>query len=485
MMNKHCNMIKLSRFKFALLMTAVFATVHLCFYLKGIRFDSSTLTWFWQYLDMDLYKNHLSQSLWYLHSQPPLFNLFLGTIIKLFPTHYPLALHCIYISSGLALYLALFEIQTMLAIPRWVAFGVCAFFIIEPSFILYEHWLFYTLPVTALLTLSILMLAKFVFSAKSRFLWGFFGILLLICGIRSMFHLIYLIAIAALAIVVFRENRRKVFLAAIVPILLIAALYGKNACLFGNFGASSWLGIHVWDIVTTHLPTDVKNRLVADGKISPVVMVKTFGPLDRYHPKFLEHKPAADVPVLTSTTKTNGERNLNHFAYIHIAREYFTSSVYVITHYPLVYVKSVAEAWFYYLQPSSELPFLYPNLEKISGYNNLFSYQLYQKTILPQSFPVADKKYLFPVLILAFPLLLLYSVVLLLRVRDTKVRIILGLICFNLLYISILGNCLETYENNRFRFMLGPMFAILAGLFFSRAVLPRVLRGAKPSAYAE
>ena len=38
-----------------------------------------------QYIDPLLLRNNLFQSIYYLHSQPPLFNLFIGLILKLFP----------------------------------------------------------------------------------------------------------------------------------------------------------------------------------------------------------------------------------------------------------------------------------------------------------------------------------------------------------------------------------------------------------------
>ncbi len=46
----------------------------------GVRFDASPLGYFLQYLDPHLLRARLGESLWYLHSQPPLFNLLLGEL---------------------------------------------------------------------------------------------------------------------------------------------------------------------------------------------------------------------------------------------------------------------------------------------------------------------------------------------------------------------------------------------------------------------
>src|ERR1700722_9783686 len=45
---------------------------------------------FVQLLDFPLLSSHLTQSIFYLHAQPPLLNLSLGIALKLFPHSYPI-----------------------------------------------------------------------------------------------------------------------------------------------------------------------------------------------------------------------------------------------------------------------------------------------------------------------------------------------------------------------------------------------------------
>jgi len=47
-----------------------------------VRFDASTLPWLWQFLDPEWLRTDLPRSLW-LHAQLPLFNAFLGIVLKL------------------------------------------------------------------------------------------------------------------------------------------------------------------------------------------------------------------------------------------------------------------------------------------------------------------------------------------------------------------------------------------------------------------
>ena len=57
---------------------------------RGLRLryplDPDPLTWYWQYIEPALLKERLLESLFYLHSQPPLFNLLLGLTFKAFRT---------------------------------------------------------------------------------------------------------------------------------------------------------------------------------------------------------------------------------------------------------------------------------------------------------------------------------------------------------------------------------------------------------------
>ena len=40
-------------------------------------------------------------------------------------------------------------------------------------------------------------------------------------------------------------------------------------------------------------------------------------------------------------------------------------------------------------------------------------------------------------------------------------------LCFNIIYVALVGNCFEVGENNRFRFEIDPFLLILLGLFLT------------------
>jgi hypothetical protein len=61
-----------------------FALSRLIFYLSGVRFYTFFIDLFVQHAETYLLKNKLLESVFYMHSQPPLFNLILGIFLKIF-----------------------------------------------------------------------------------------------------------------------------------------------------------------------------------------------------------------------------------------------------------------------------------------------------------------------------------------------------------------------------------------------------------------
>jgi hypothetical protein len=71
-----------------LAITGIFIVPRVAFYLAGVRFDMTPVSGqvdVWQLLDLNQLQHNLIQSIWYLHSQPPLYNLFSGLLLQLPP----------------------------------------------------------------------------------------------------------------------------------------------------------------------------------------------------------------------------------------------------------------------------------------------------------------------------------------------------------------------------------------------------------------
>ena len=66
----------------------MFGLSRVIFFFCGVRYNANLLFQGWQFLDVELLKHRLLESLYYQHSQPPLFNLFLGLVLKAAPENY-------------------------------------------------------------------------------------------------------------------------------------------------------------------------------------------------------------------------------------------------------------------------------------------------------------------------------------------------------------------------------------------------------------
>lgn len=484
---------RLSPARLSLALAGVFAASHVVYYLLGIRFDGTPLLWYWQYLDPELLRNKLWESVFYLHSQPPLFNLFMGIILKVSRGDGRAIFQGFYLATGLTLYLSLFWLQLRLGVSRGVAVGLSTLFLLSPSFILYEHFLFYTFLLAALITLSALLFYEVLVRRRTWAVAAFFLSIFLICGIRHVFHIAYYLLAAAFLAAACAGARRKVLLAAAVPFLVLFSFYAKNFVLFGQFSASSWTGMNFWQMTGTNLTLRERELLLAEGRPSEAALVPPFSAVRDYPAGCADVSRFPDVEALTQAYKSTGPHNYNHLAYVAASREYLNDSLYVMKRFPEAYFRGLLRSWFIYFKSSSDhvsgVRFLDEtgNLRRISFLNDVYDYAFFGRVFIrPLSrgissiflFKGEEKVYLF--LWLGLPVLLFYGFGLALRrggpgarglERDQRLTVLY--ICLNILYVALVSNMFSWAENNRMRFPTDPLYVALLGLFIQRVLLGR------------
>ncbi|HEY7160845.1 MAG TPA: glycosyltransferase family 39 protein, partial [Acidobacteriota bacterium] len=225
--------------------------------LLNIRFVGSSqmiIEPFWQYLDPQILKTELVRGLFFLHSQPPLFNAFLGVVLKLFPQSYEQVFAWIFRAISLGTLLLMGFIMRRMALNEKLIFVFCAIFALFSNFLVYTNLLFYTLPVAFLLLLSCLFLQMFLETQKTEYAVLFTSTAGIIMLTRSIYHLIWFLLCGIVIFFLIDHNRRRIFLrAAIIPIFLVILLYAKNSALVGSFGPSSWMGMNLargWQLPT-------------------------------------------------------------------------------------------------------------------------------------------------------------------------------------------------------------------------------------------
>jgi len=425
-----------------------------------------------QYLDPVLLRTRLFESLFYLHSQPPLFNLFLGIVLKLYPQNPAPLFQAVYLLLGVTLTCAVLLLQLRLGVSRPVAVALALLFATSPSLLLYSNWLFYSLPVAVLLCLATLFLHGFVSTCRGRYGCGFFFILAVVCLTRSSFHLVYFLAVAVGVALLVPGLRRRTLATALVPLLLVTAVYAKNLAVFGRFSASSWLGMNLWEVVSDQLPQGEIEHLVEAGKLSAAALVPRYSDVAAY-PAAYREPSRHNVPALTQPVKSTDVANYNNITYARVSDAYLRDAAYLILHRPAGFAKGLLKSWFAYFKSSTDYVLLEPNRTRIGFWNRSYDavfygripFDLSRTGILKTTSPRGHFPYLF--LFIGLPVLFVFGARLALTRTselDRAQRITLAFILFTIIYSALVGNLLEAGENNRFRFETDPLSLVLLGL---------------------
>lgn len=465
----------------------LFAASRLLYAWLGLEFDVSTLTYYMQFIDIELLKHRLLESLWYYHANPPLLNLFAGIGLKLFGEQaslfYAIGFHLL----GLSMALSVYALTLLLSGARPAAIVATALLVFSPTFVLHENWLMYTFPATTLLTVSAWVLFRFVASGRTRWGVAFCSVLAVLLLTRSLFHLGWMILVVALLTACLWERRRQVLFAALAPVLIVALWYGKNYYLFGTFSSSTWMGIGLSNIATL-VPTREELRpLVEDGRLTPWALVSRYEQIDQlFNP---QRRPPTGIPVLDQVKKSTGAYNFNNQQLIDIDRYYTHDAVTVVRTFPYSYVLGLRISNQLFFSPSSLSPyFTKQNLGAVAPMERIFVPLLHGTSTEPHYVRqphYGPRDYMLTVntsipLIVAWVLVLGYGYMqartgVLGGNREQRPRaIVIGFIVMSVLYIYAVGTLLELAENYRYRFMTEPLFFVLTATAVTSLV--RVVR---------
>ena len=226
-------------------------------FAHNMSFDLSE--WMWQIVDIDLLRNHLDQSILYLHSQPPLLNLLLGIALKLTAGTVQAQefMRCAFQMLGLILLFAMFLLMTDLQIPMAAALILTMLFEFNPGSLMLENRYYNTYPTEVLLALGTFCLFRFLTRGRNLYAVAFLIFAALPVFLNSSFQPIWFIVVCGFVYLLLRGRVREMMPAAAVIFGLIGVLVVKNALLFGTFTTSSWLGMNLARMTTFQLADDV------------------------------------------------------------------------------------------------------------------------------------------------------------------------------------------------------------------------------------
>lgn len=433
----------------------------------GVRFDGSSLGGYWQYIDPELLRRHLLESVWYLHAQPPLYNLLLGIGLKVFGRGFDSAAFDFQLCLGLALALGLYVILVSVEVSRWFAAAATALFIVSPTTILFENWLFYEYLVAVLLVLAGVSFALFVRRQSAFRAAAVFGFLAAVCYIRASFQPAVLVLVLLFMLGVFWSRRRAVLIGAAAPIVLVVALLVKNWVMFGTPSTSSWMGMNLMQVAQPAVHGEEEDSLQRRHLITGVSTIPAFSPLDKYVGVVPLDHAYSGVPVLSETTKSTGAVNYNNINYVDISNQYLHDFVGIVTHDPTVYLHGVWVGLQTSVYPSTDYAFFLNNRSKMGGwvrdYDAVVLLQTRERVI--DGVPAGTAWGLIAYYIVA----LSFGAVEIVRVITRRGgSTTLAFVWLLLTYTTTVLTLAEIEENQRVRFVGDPLALVLVCAFSTR-----------------
>jgi hypothetical protein len=446
--------------------------------LVGVRFDAvaiqptQAIQDQWQLLDLGLLRHDLWSSIWYLHSQPPLYNLFCGLLLAL-PRSFqvPVAASC-FLVLGAAFAVATYLLALELRLPAWASATVALLVVLNPATILYENWLSWSYPAAVFVTVGAYLLARFLRDRRWGWGVGAFGCFAVVLLDDSVFQWIWLVLLPVGLVLVARVGWRRIASVAVVPLLVVGAWYVKDAVQFGTDTTSSWVGMNLASTTVGPAPRAQLQEMVRQGILSPIVLVSPFSAVGVFVPKYT--RPAhTGVAALDERTTSNGGTNFNNIAYIDVSRQYLSNDLTYLRHHPGRYLHNVVTSMRIWVVPSDQYPFLNSNFVHITPYADAFDAGvLWQATSAPTLAPGfepalggpppsgGEMSYLkmleYVLAIFVFPVAVVYR-------RGDRVFAGVGVVLWlTVVYDLLTTSLISLGENNRFSFELGSLPALAA-----------------------
>jgi len=452
----------------------------------GVRFDSSSLGWLWQFVEPTLLRTDFLRSVFYLHTQPPLFNALLGVVLKVFPGQERTAFGVIYFVLGLLLTVNLYKVGLLLRIGRRSSAIIALIFMASPAAVLHENWLFYSYPLAVMLSAAPNLLQRFLTRFRFRDGVSFFGLIAAACLTTAFFHLTWLLAHACLVLFIApRSKRRRVLGAAAIPLAFVAMLYAKNWVIFGEPTASTWFGMNLARTTLMTVPLEEREALIARAAISELARTPPFSPLAAYPTQWTD-LPARGVPVLDEVNKLSGAPNYNHAAFLRVSHQYRDAALRAMALRPECYLQSVGNSLIAYLLPTTDNRFLTKNKKRILPVVQAFDVAMYGAPgaiLIPRL--NADSTSIARDVAMRASIGWMCLMLLVIaagwrrgvgawkeRLDDPAMAGVILFIALNCVYVTLVGVLLDFGENNRFRFPIDPMIWVAGLALLGRALQP-------------
>ncbi len=466
------------KFSHPTILTLAFGLSRWLYARGGIHFEATTITSSWHFIDVHLLKTDLWRSVFYLHTQPPLLNLFTGLGLQLFPTAYESVFRLCFLLMGLLFALSIYSLGNKLALPKTLSLLLALWFCISPATVIYENIFSYAYPLAAALTLSAVFLARFL-ETKRPLDGVLFSLLLAAMALTwSLFHLVWLIGCFAIVLFALQGQRHKATW--LLPaLLLVTAWYVKNAVLYDTFSASTWGGLNLFKIVTHDIPGETRKAWVKEGQVSQLALVPPFRSPEVYL-RYFPQTPITGIPLLDEYYTSSGYRNQHHRVYVSAGERYWKDSLRMIALAPQAYLRSVSFAAYIYFHSASDYKQVMDIRQPIERldtlWNRLFYGQWQKDETLSERAARFSPGHFAWLLTLGFFLALSGGLAYVWQARaylfEPRVAVLLFLL-WNLIFVSVISVTMDIGENNRFRFTIDALWLLMLAFTLRSLALSR------------
>lgn len=449
-----------------IVLLGAFVVSRIAYGLAGVTFDASGIDYSSQLLDQTLLKDRLLESVWYLHAQPPAYNLFVGAVLKFSPFSRELSFHLAFLALGLVMILVVHDLGRRLRLGRWTAVVVAIVIACAPTIVLFENWLSYEYPVAVMLLVLVDLAARYGETRGTGVLVAAVSVAALATLTRSMLHPAWLLVVF-LCLVLYRRPTRKGLALAVLPLLVVLLFVVKNEVLFGTPQLSSWFGYNVRNVVIGPLTDEQKGILAAEG-FTPA----TPADCTVKHP---------DVPAVADEFKRyqpdyGGDpiANFNNECVIVKFNAMQQDAFTVAKARPKWVARNVGGAVEIWATPSSLNPFVFQNRQKLGVPEEAYRRILLLDTAwdpvipIPNAWPVKisapdARHHVSITMLLATALVSVGAIAVLVRWRrrsGARLAVLIG--GGTVLFAAFAGTFFEYSENNRIRFVTEPLTLLLA-----------------------
>jgi hypothetical protein len=289
----------------------------------------------------------------------------------------------------------------------------------------------------------------------------FFGALALVALTRSTYGPIWIVAIGAALLWLRPFDRKAILKTAAIPLALVLLHSVKTPLLLDASLGDALLWPNLAKKVWLQIPNDEKERLLADGRVSPAMKYEAFSPL----PSLAEIRvpqPPTGIPSLDMDQTPLGRTNHHNVEHIHIALTHWKADAkFLVKNYPGAYFDGVKSALFegYPRSPTNDMV-----LERSTNFFAVRKADRFLKNLGGRG--KHDRLWL---LTAALPIAALYALWRLVRARAKLVSqrstvAALSFIGLTILYVTATTTLVSWGDFSRYRFDVDALYLVLFAL---------------------